>query len=144
MEFNISSPKQLGEILFERLKIISDPKKTKTKQYATGEEILQQLEDKHPIVSKVLEYRSLRKLLSTYVEALPLLVKAQNRESYTPPLIRHLVTTGRLSSNNPNLQNIPIREERGREIRRAFIPEKADHLFFRPTILRSNSGSWRI
>lgn len=128
VEFNISSPKQLGEILFERLKIISDPKKTKTKQYATGEEILQQLEDKHPIVSKVLEYRSLKKLLSTYVEALPLLVKPKTGKVHTS-FNQALVTTGRLSSNNPNLQNIPIREERGREIRRAFIPEKPDHLF---------------
>ncbi len=129
VEFNISSPKQLGEILFERLKIISEPKKTKTKQYATGEDVLQQLEDKHPIIYKVLEYRSLRKLLSTYVEALPLLVKPKTGRVHTS-FNQALVTTGRLSSNNPNLQNIPIREERGREIRRAFIPGEPDHLFF--------------
>ena len=128
VEFNISSPKQLGEILFERLKIISDPKTTKTKQYATGEEILVQLSDKHPIVDKVLEYRSLRKLLSTYVEALPQLVKAKTGKVHTS-FNQALVTTGRLSSNNPNLQNIPIREERGREIRKAFIPENPRHLF---------------
>lgn len=128
-EFNISSPKQLGEILFERLKIINDPKKTKTKQYATGEEILLQLSDKHPIVDKVLEYRSLKKLLSTYVEALPQLIKAKTGKLHTT-FNQAQVTTGRLSSNNPNLQNIPIREEKGREIRKAFVPAKDNHLFF--------------
>jgi DNA polymerase-1 len=128
MEFNISSPKQLGEILFERLKIISDPKTTKTKQYATGEEVLVRLSDRHPIVDKVLEYRSLRKLLSTYVDALPQLVKAKTGKVHTS-FNQALVTTGRLSSNNPNLQNIPIREERGREIRKAFIPENSRNLF---------------
>jgi len=129
MEFNINSPKQFGEVLFERMKIIENPKKTKTKQYATGEEILIQLIDKHPIVSKVLEYRSLKKLLSTYVTALPQLVKEGTGKIHTS-FNQALVTTGRLSSVNPNLQNIPIREERGREIRRAFIPEKAGNVFF--------------
>ncbi len=129
MEFNISSPKQLGEVLFDRLKIISDPKKTKTKQYATGEEVLTQLREKHEIVDSVLEYRSLRKLLSTYVEALPNLVKKGTKKIHTS-YNQALVTTGRLSSNNPNLQNIPIREERGREIRRAFIPSEPGNLFF--------------
>ena len=128
VEFNINSPKQLGEILFERLKIIADPKKTKTKQYATGEEVLLHLGDKHPIVNKVLEYRSLRKLLSTYVEALPQMVKTKTGKLHTS-FNQALVTTGRLSSNNPNLQNIPIREERGREIRKAFIPEHSGQLF---------------
>ena len=128
IEFNINSPKQLGEILFERLKIITDARKTKTKQYATGEEILLQLEDKHPIVNKVLEYRSLRKLLSTYVDALPQLVKPGTGKIHTS-FNQALVTTGRLSSNNPNLQNIPIREERGREIRKAFIPDRENHRF---------------
>ncbi|MEN8201759.1 MAG: DNA polymerase I [Bacteroidota bacterium] len=128
MEFNISSPKQLGDILFERLKIIADPKRTKTKQYATGEEVLIQLKDKHEIVDKVLEYRSLKKLLSTYVEALPKLVKARTGKIHTS-FNQALVTTGRLSSNNPNLQNIPIREERGREIRRAFIPGEPGNIF---------------
>jgi len=128
LEFNISSPKQLGEILFERLKIISDPKKTKTKQYATGEEVLIQLRDKHEIVDKVLEYRSLKKLLSTYVEALPRLVKEGSGKIHTS-FNQALVSTGRLSSNNPNLQNIPIREERGREIRRAFIPGEPGNIF---------------
>ena len=129
MEFNINSPRQLGEVLFDRLKIVEKPKKTKTKQYATGEEILVQLKEKHPIVSKMLEYRSLKKLLSTYVSALPLLVKQGTGKIHTS-FNQALVTTGRLSSVNPNLQNIPIREERGREIRRAFIPEKEGNIFF--------------
>ncbi len=129
MEFNISSPKQLGEVLFDRLKIVENPKKTKTRQYATGEEILIQLKEKHPVVGKMLEYRSLKKLLNTYVAALPLLVKRGTGKIHTS-FNQALVTTGRLSSVNPNLQNIPIREERGREIRRAFIPEKPDNIFF--------------
>jgi len=129
MEFNISSPKQLGEVLFDKLKILENPKKTKTRQYATGEEILIQLNDKHPIVANILEYRSLKKLLTTYVAALPLLVKPGTGKIHTS-FNQALVTTGRLSSVNPNLQNIPIREERGREIRRAFIPEKNNNIFF--------------
>ncbi len=129
MEFNISSPKQLGEVLFDRLKIVENPKKTKTKQYATGEEILIQLKESHPIVSKMLDYRSLKKLLTTYVSALPLLVKPKTGKIHTS-FNQALVTTGRLSSVNPNLQNIPIREERGREIRRAFIPERKGNIFF--------------
>jgi len=129
MEFNISSPKQLGEVLFDRLKIVENPKKTKTRQYATGEEILIQLKEKHPIVAKMLEYRSLKKLLTTYVAALPLLVKSETGKIHTS-FNQALVTTGRLSSVNPNLQNIPIREERGREIRRAFIPERKENIFF--------------
>lgn len=129
VEFNISSPKQLGEILFEKLKIISDPKKTKTKQYATGEEVLIRLRDKHEIVNKVLKYRSLKKLLSTYVEALPKLVNQKTGKIHTS-FNQALVSTGRLSSNNPNLQNIPIREEKAREIRRAFIPSEPGNIFF--------------
>jgi len=129
MEFNISSPKQLGDVLFERLKIVENAKKTKTRQYATGEEILIQLKDKHPIVSKMLEYRSLKKLLTTYVAALPQLVNPKTGKIHTS-FNQALVTTGRLSSVNPNLQNIPIREERGREIRRAFIPERKGNIFF--------------
>ena len=128
MSFNIGSPKQLGEVLFEKMKIISDPKKTKTKQYATGEEVLIQLRDKHEIIDKILDYRSLRKLLSTYVEALPKIVHEKTGKLHTS-FNQAQVTTGRLSSNNPNLQNIPIREERGREIRKAFIPDRKDHLF---------------
>jgi DNA polymerase-1 len=129
MEFNISSPKQLGDVLFERLKIVENAKKTKTRQYATGEEVLIQLKDKHPIVSKMLEYRSLKKLLTTYVAALPQLVNPKTGKIHTS-FNQALVTTGRLSSVNPNLQNIPIREERGREIRRAFIPERKGNIFF--------------
>ncbi len=129
MEFNISSPKQLGEVLFDRLKIVDNPKKTKTKQYATSEDILIQLEDKHPIISKILEHRSLKKLLTTYVSALPQLVNPRTGKIHTS-FNQALVTTGRLSSVNPNLQNIPIREERGREIRKAFIPERTENIFF--------------
>ena len=126
-EFNISSPKQLGDILFIRLKLDEKAKVTKTKQFVTNEEILQRLTNKHPIIAKVLEYRGLKKLLSTYVEALPLLVdKATGRihTSYN----QAVAATGRLSSNNPNLQNIPVRDARGREIRKAFVPEKG-HIF---------------
>lgn len=129
MEFNIGSPKQLGEVLFDRMKIVSDPKKTKTKQYATGEEVLVRLREKHEVVDKILEYRSLKKLLSTYVEALPKLVKPATGRLHTS-FNQAQVTTGRLSSANPNLQNIPIREERGREIRRAFVPDREDNIFF--------------
>ena len=127
-QFNIGSPRQLGEVLFDRLKIISDPRKTKTKQYATGEEVLLQLTDKHPIVNQVLEHRSLRKLLSTYVDNLPHLVHPKTGKIHTS-FNQVQVTTGRLSSVNPNLQNIPIREERGREIRKAFLPTGENNLF---------------
>ena len=126
-EFNISSPKQLGDILFVRLKLDDNARLTKTRQFITNEEILQRLVQKHPIVEKVLEYRGLRKLLSTYVEALPLLVNKNTGRIHTS-YNQAVAATGRLSSNNPNLQNIPVRDERGREIRKAFIPEK-DHIF---------------
>ncbi len=122
-EFNISSPKQLGDILFIRLKLDEKAKVTKTKQFITNEEILQRLVSKHPIVEKVLEYRGLRKLLSTYVEALPLLVDEKTGRIHTS-YNQAVAATGRLSSNNPNLQNIPMRDARGREIRKAFVPEK--------------------
>ncbi len=121
-EFNISSPKQLGDILFIRLKLDDRARVTKTKQFVTSEEILQRLTQKHPIVEKVLEYRGLRKLLSTYVEALPKLVDSKTGRIHTS-YNQAVAATGRLSSNNPNLQNIPIREERGREIRKAFVPD---------------------
>ncbi len=125
--FNISSPRQLGEVLFERLKIISDAKRTKTKQYSTGEDVLAKLANKHPIITEVLNFRSLRKLLSTYVEALPKLVNKSTGRLHTS-FNQAVAATGRLSSNNPNLQNIPIREERGREIRKAFIPRDDDYI----------------
>jgi len=126
--FNINSPKQLGDILFHKLKISSEGKQTKTKQLSTSEEVLLQLIDKHPIVSEVLNYRSLKKLLSTYVEALPQMINPLTGKIHTS-FNQALVATGRLSSNNPNLQNIPVREERGREIRKAFIPAEKGNLF---------------
>ncbi len=126
--FNLSSPKQLGPILFEKLKIDSNAKKTKTKQYSTSEEVLIKLVDKHPIVSKILEFRGLKKLLSTYVEALPQLVDAKTGKIHTT-FNQTIAATGRLSSTNPNLQNIPIRDENGREIRRAFTASDEEHLF---------------
>jgi DNA polymerase-1 len=120
-EFNISSPKQLGDILFIRLKLDDNAKKTKTKQFGTNEEILQRLIHKHPIIEKILEYRGLRKLLTTYVEALPDLVAKKTGRIHTS-YNQAVASTGRLSSNNPNLQNIPVRDERGRDIRKAFVP----------------------
>jgi DNA polymerase I len=120
-EFNISSPKQLGDILFVRLKLDDKARMTKTRQFITSEEILQRLAHKHPVVDKVLEYRGLKKLLSTYVEALPQLVDAKTGRIHTS-FNQAVAATGRLSSNNPNLQNIPVRDVRGREIRKAFIP----------------------
>ena len=126
-EFNISSPKQLGDILFIRLKLDEKARVTKTRQFVTNEEILQRLVSKHPIVDKVLEYRGLKKLLSTYVEALPLLVDKKTGRIHTS-YNQAVASTGRLSSNNPNLQNIPVRDARGREIRKAFVPEHG-HIF---------------
>ena len=126
--FNISSPKQLGYILFEKLMLDPKAKKTKTKQYSTGEEILVNLQDKHPIIAKILEHRGLKKLLSTYVEALPKLINPKTGKLHTS-FNQTIAATGRLSSTNPNLQNIPIRDESGREIRKAFIPSDKDHTF---------------
>jgi DNA polymerase I len=126
-EFNISSPKQLGDILFIRLKLDDNARVTKTRQFVTNEEILQRLAHKHPIIDKVLEYRGLKKLLSTYVEALPLLVDKKTGRIHTS-YNQAVASTGRLSSNNPNLQNIPVRDERGREIRKAFVAEEG-HVF---------------
>ncbi|MCF6169486.1 MAG: DNA polymerase I [Bacteroidales bacterium] len=125
-EFNISSPKQLGVILFEKLAVSAKPKKTKSGQYSTSEDILVKLEKKHPFVSKILEYRSLTKLKSTYVDALPALVNPRDGRIHTS-YNQAVAATGRLSSNNPNLQNIPIRTERGREIRKAFIPRNKEY-----------------
>jgi DNA polymerase-1 len=124
--FNIASPKQLGEILFERLKIDEKAKKTKTGQYATGEEVLQKLLHKHAIVQKILDYRSLTKLKSTYLDALPALVNKKDGLIHTS-YNQAVTATGRLSSNNPNLQNIPVRTEQGREIRRAFVPRSPQY-----------------
>lgn len=126
MQFNIASPRQLGEILFEKLKIDAKAKKTKTGQYATGEEVLQKLVDKHPVVRQVLEYRSFTKLKSTYLDALPALINPRDGLIHTS-YNQAVTATGRLSSNNPNLQNIPVRTENGREIRRAFVPRSSDY-----------------
>jgi DNA polymerase-1 len=125
--FNISSPRQLGQILFDKLKIASNAKKTKTRQYSTSEETLTQLKGKHQVVEKVLEYRALKKLLNTYVEALPKLVSKKTDKIHTS-FEQAWVATGRLSSKNPNLQNIPVREEKGREIRKAFIASDDNHI----------------
>ena len=124
--FNLSSPKQLGDILFEKLKLISKPKKTKTGQYATSEEILSELAPKHKIVANVLEYRQLQKLQSTYIDALPKEVNSTTERVHTT-YMQAVTATGRLSSNNPNLQNIPIRTERGQQIRKAFVPRNEDY-----------------
>ncbi len=122
-EFNINSSRQVGEILFERLKVIEKAKKTKTGQYTTSEETLEGIKDKHPIISKILQYRGLKKLLSTYIDALPELINPETGKIHTS-FNQATTATGRLSSTNPNLQNIPIRDEEGREIRRAFIPDE--------------------
>ena len=124
--FNIASPKQLGEILFEKLKIDEKAKKTKTGQYATGEEVLQKLAHKHPIIPLILDYRSFTKLKSTYLDALPALVNPKDGLIHTS-YNQAVTATGRLSSNNPNLQNIPVRTEKGREIRRAFVPRSEQY-----------------
>ena len=126
-KFNVSSPKQVGDILFEYLKIVDKPKKTKTGQYATGEDILSKLENAHPIVSKILDYRELVKLKNTYVDTLPELVHKDTKRIHTS-FNQVVAVTGRLSSDNPNLQNIPIRTERGRQIRTAFIPRDKEHI----------------
>lgn len=125
--FNIDSPKQLGEVLFDHLKIDAKAKKTKTGQYATNEDVLSTLTEKHDIVKHILEYRGLRKLKNTYVDPLPELVNARTGRIHTTYL-QTVAATGRLSSNNPNLQNIPIKTERGRYIRKAFIPRNNDFL----------------
>ena len=125
--FSIDSPRQLGEVLFDHLAIAEKAKKTKTGQYATGEEVLQKLVNNHPIVGEVLEYRQLNKLLSTYVRPLPELVDAETGRVHTQ-YMQAVAATGRLSSTHPNLQNIPIRTARGREIRKAFVPRDADHI----------------
>ncbi|MBI4945169.1 MAG: DNA polymerase I [Bacteroidetes bacterium] len=120
-EFNISSPKQVGEVLYDVLKIVEKPQKTKTGQYATGEDVLEKLKGTHPVIDKILEYRELQKLKNTYVDTLPELVNPRTGRIHTT-YNQIVAVTGRLSSDNPNLQNIPIRTERGREIRKAFVP----------------------
>ena len=120
--FNIASPKQVGDILFGKLKIVDKPKKTKTGQFVTSEEVLAQLQNRHPIVKNILQYRGLKKLLSTYIDSLPALVSSRTGKIHTS-YNQTVTATGRLSSSNPNLQNIPIRDEEGKEVRKAFIPD---------------------
>lgn len=125
--FNISSPKQLGEVLYEQLKVTDKPPRTATKQYSTAEDVLTKLSDRHPIIPLILEYRSITKLVGTYLDSFPKLINPATGRLHT--VYNQTVTaTGRLSSSNPNLQNIPIRTERGREIRRAFVARDDDHL----------------
>lgn len=128
MEFNIASPKQVGEVLFDRLKIVDKAKKTKTGQYVTSEEVLESLRGKHEIVGKILEHRGLKKLLGTYIDALPQLINPHTGRIHTS-FNQTVTATGRLSSSNPNLQNIPIRNEDGKEIRKAFIPDDGCEFF---------------
>ena len=126
--FNILSPKQVGEVLFDRLKIVDKPKKTKTGQYVTSEDVLESLKTKHPIIELILQYRGLKKLLGTYVDALPLLVNPKTGKIHTS-YNQTVTATGRLSSSNPNLQNIPVRDEDGKEVRKAFVPEPGCKFF---------------
>ncbi|WP_179316357.1 DNA polymerase I [Winogradskyella undariae] len=125
-EFNIASPKQLGIVLFENMKLVDKPKKTKTGQYKTGEDILSYLAKDHDIIQKILDFRGLSKLKSTYVDALPLQVESSTGRVHTD-YMQTVAATGRLSSNNPNLQNIPIRTERGRQVRKAFVPRSDEY-----------------
>ena len=126
--FNIASPKQVGEVLFDRLKIVEKAKKTKTGQYVTSEEVLESLRGKHEIVGKILEHRGLKKLLGTYIDALPQLINPTTGHIHTS-FNQTVTATGRLSSSNPNLQNIPVRNEDGKEIRKAFIPDEGCEFF---------------
>lgn len=128
-EFNINSTKQVGEVLFDHLKLDDKAKKTKTSGYSTSEEVLEKLRSKHPIIGKLLEYRSLKKLLSTYIDALPELIYPETGKIHTS-FNQAVTSTGRLSSTNPNLQNIPVRDELGREIRKAFTADNEDCIFF--------------
>lgn len=128
VKFNISSPKQVGDILFKDMKLIEKPKKTKTGQYVTSEEVLESLRHKHPIVGKILEYRGLKKLLSTYIDNLPELINPRTGRIHTS-FNQAVTATGRLSSSNPNLQNIPVRDDDGKEIRKCFIPDPGCEFF---------------
>jgi DNA polymerase-1 len=128
VEFNIGSPKQLGEVLFDKMKLLEKPKKTKSGQYATGEDVLQSLAAEHEIAKRILDYREYDKLRSTYVEALPKMISQFDGRIHTD-YRQAVAATGRLSSNNPNLQNIPIRTEKGRQIRKAFVARNDDYLF---------------
>ena len=128
LNFNIASPKQVGEVLFDHLHIVEKAKKTKTGQYVTSEEILESLRQRHPIVEKILEHRGLKKLLGTYIDALPQLINPQTGHIHTS-FNQTIAATGRLSSSNPNLQNIPVRDAQGKEVRKAFIPDEGEIFF---------------
>lgn len=127
-EFNIASPKQVGEVLFDKLKVVEKAKKTKTGQYVTSEEVLENLRHKHPVIEKILDYRGIKKLLSTYIDNLPQLINPKTGRIHTS-FNQTVTSTGRLSSSNPNLQNIPVRDEEGKEIRKAFIPDEGCSFF---------------
>ena len=141
MKFNINSARQVGEVLFDHLKIEEKARKTKTGSYSTSEEILEKMRSKHPVVGKLLEYRGLKKLLSTYIDALPELINPETGKIHTS-YNQAVTSTGRLSSTNPNLQNIPVRDELGREIRKAFTAENEDCIFFSADY--SQIESWPI
>lgn len=126
--FNIASPKQVGEVLFDKLKVVEKAKKTKTGQYVTSEEVLENLRHKHPVIEKILDYRGIKKLLSTYIDNLPLLINPKTGRIHTS-FNQTVTSTGRLSSSNPNLQNIPVRDEEGKEIRKAFIADEGCEFF---------------
>ena len=126
-EFNLNSPKQLGDILFDKMQLVKKPKKTRTGQYSTSEDILSKLVDKHPIIANILEYRQLQKLKSTYVDSLPNEVNEKTGRIHTV-FAQTVAATGRLASNNPNLQNIPIRKPRGQEVRKSFIAKDDNHV----------------
>lgn len=128
MKFNISSPKQVGEVLFDHMQITNKAKKTRKGQYVTGEDVLESLRGKNPIVGKILEYRGLKKLLGTYIDALPLLVNPETGHIHTS-FNQTVTATGRLSSSSPNLQNIPVRDAMGKEVRKAFVPEPGEEFF---------------
>ncbi|MFV0468297.1 MAG: DNA polymerase I, partial [Dysgonomonas sp.] len=125
VEFNVSSPMQVGDVLFGRMKLDEKAKKTKTGQYSTSEDVLEKIRSKDPIVGKILDYRGLKKLLNTYIDALPQMVNPKTGKVHTS-FNQTVAATGRLSSTNPNLQNIPVRDEQGREIRKAFIPDEGE------------------
>jgi len=141
-EFNINSGRQLGEVLFEAMKICEKPRKTKTGQYSTDERTLAELAPDHEIVRRLLEYRGMTKLKSTYVDALPAAIWPKTGRVHTT-FQQTATSTGRLNSQNPNLQNIPIRTERGREIRKAFVARDADHVLMSADYSQSNCGSSR-
>ena len=126
--FNISSPKQVGEVLFDQLKVTEKAKKTRSGQYVTSEEVLESLRSKHPIIGKILDYRGVKKVLSTYIDTLPQLINPETGRIHSS-FNQAVTSTGRLSSSNPNLQNIPIRDEDGKELRKAFIPDEGCSFF---------------